>query len=276
MAETGITIAPNSFINAAEAMLPSLLSNLDTSSSWIRLIKHDEDLKRVNGPYYGPATQFIVDCFFHIVYNNPAVKQDTKTPLERLFASTHVIHKYIGDFLFDRGLNVIAEAYTKTDVARTEAHLKRFKFLALNKDHVLLGASTPFDDVARTCGSAALLLHTLGVVDDSEIPDVVAASSRLKIIGGIDARYAPKLFQIIGEHRVYLDLLTYDPEKGVGFTDEGVGIIRPYLHKNVGCPTAKIKQGEGTLFDIYWDKINHYTLDDMDFNLTQEQFDQQS
>jgi hypothetical protein len=264
-----VQLSPNSFKRAAEHSLPELIANLSYGSAWMDLIESLDDPRRNNSPYYGPATQFIVDCFLNIAEFNPQLAESNSTPLERYGASHYVIRNYIGHYVV--GANgILAKVYGATDVATTRAHRNRSRFIHRDIEHILLGAMVPFDDMARVCGGAMLMLDASSEVPESEIAETVIRSKQLQIIGGIDGTKTPELTNALGQNYIEPEYFEFDDAQNVRFSSEAMEVITPLLSR-VGCPTAKITRGERSLFSVYWKKIGQYLLENVDFSTMQDQ-----
>jgi len=155
----------------------------------------------------------------------------------------------------------LTAAYAVSDVARTEAHSRRFFYLRNNTEHVLLGAVVPFFDIARVCGGACLMLadrHT-----ELDPTATLVASRRLQIIGGLRGAETPELGEQLGEVYVAPEHFQLEEDGEPNFTDEAMVVVRSLLSKH-GCPTAKIKTESGNLFGQYWEKINRLLLTNVD------------
>lgn len=265
MNSPALPIAPGSLARAHNSLVPELMHNLTNGSGWMALIQELDDPERSNSPYYGPATQHLVDTFLHIAAANPGLQHNYPTPHQRTYAAQFIIEDYIGQQAVGHN-GVLKKAYDLADVSQTLAHQNRSLFFVLDTDHILSGATVPFVDISRNCGGAALLLSSEGVPED-EIPDRVLASSKLKIIAGLDGTRTPGLANAQGNWYVKPEYLTVAAEGTVEFTSEAMATIRTYMSKFGGCPTGKLSESDGTLFDKYWRKIGHHLLDDVDYDL---------
>ncbi|MEM6997923.1 MAG: hypothetical protein AAF413_03370 [Patescibacteria group bacterium] len=262
-------IYPGSLKQAVDRHGQSLLDNLSTGSPWLELVDQIDEPARNNSPYYGPATQFLIDVFLDIADSNPELAEVRRTPFGRHIAAAHLIKNYLGGLLVGEN-GLITSLYAQCDISRTAAHTNRFRYLMHDTEHVLTGAWVPFNDVALVSGGAYQRLVNDGT-SQVEAIDRLVGSEDLHIIAAVQGAKTLEVYKQLGRGYLSAESFTVDDDGLVSFTKPALDVITRYL-EGPGCPTGKIQTTGGSLFATYWERINRFVLEGVDTREMRKEF----